>query len=380
MRIADFLDCDKEDFGKMGGRRRRKGFSGGSFSHSPWWVLSRCLSCFKPRSGELSNSRSKVVLAETGERRTKESGRREERKPIDGSFPLGCRTDGAKGESSSSLVEESTRSSEIVDSSVESSAIHVKELSFNLGLGVGLLFLIAESKNEFKKMMELRTQMELLLKENKDGMQRKDQYFVESEANNDFSYSSRDFNEVGTNYHLAIQNHLSSNHLVQTEITKDCIQLSKCDTQRKEGCPVAIDQLEAELETELERLQFSLCTQELSRNLQQEQGEMAVENDAQARSYFGEVYDCHDSDSIEDHGICPLELERRLHELLEARQKEQIAELEFALECSQNKLLEKEMEISWWKDTARVISQHVPETCLSRYRLQLPKALHLEKF
>ncbi|XP_043694815.1 protein POLAR LOCALIZATION DURING ASYMMETRIC DIVISION AND REDISTRIBUTION-like [Telopea speciosissima] len=352
MRIADFLeDCDNEDYNKMDGKRRRKVCSGGSSCSSPRWVLSRCLSYLKPRSREPSNCRTRVVLAKTEERRTNESERRrreKESKSTDGSFLLGCQRDGAKDKSSSSLVEDSTRNSEIVNSSVESSGRYTKELSFNLGLGVGLGFLIAESKNEFKKMMELRTQMEMLLKEIKGGMQRKDLYFVESEAKNDLSSSSGDFNEVGrTNYHLAIQNHQSSNHLAETEITRDCNQLPKCDTHRKEGCPVAISQLEAELEAELERLQFNLYTQDSPRNLQQENGEMVVENNAQARSCLEEVDDSYDSDTTEHNGICPLELERRLHELLEARQQERIAELEFALDCSQHKLLEKEMEISW---------------------------------
>ncbi|KAK8952784.1 hypothetical protein KSP40_PGU013820 [Platanthera guangdongensis] len=57
-------------------------------------------------------------------------------------------------------------------------------------------------------------------------------------------------------------------------------------------------------------------------------------------------------------GVCPLELERRLHELLEARQHERIAELETALECAARKLDEKEVEICWWRDTARLVTKH----------------------
>ncbi|ERM98371.1 hypothetical protein AMTR_s00072p00021800 [Amborella trichopoda] len=39
------------------------------------------------------------------------------------------------------------------------------------------------------------------------------------------------------------------------------------------------------------------------------------------------------------------ELERRLHELLHTRQQERITELENALECSERRLLEKEIEV-----------------------------------
>lgn len=63
-------------------------------------------------------------------------------------------------------------------------------------------------------------------------------------------------------------------------------------------------------------------------------------------------------DSKEHSGVCPRELERRLHELLESRQQEKIAELEAALECTQRKLQEKDTEICWWRDTARLVSKH----------------------
>lgn len=66
-------------------------------------------------------------------------------------------------------------------------------------------------------------------------------------------------------------------------------------------------------------------------------------------------------------GVLPTELERKLHELLEARQQEQIKELEGALECAKQEIIEKESEVSWWKETAKVISKHIPAH--SRLRL-----------
>lgn len=65
-----------------------------------------------------------------------------------------------------------------------------------------------------------------------------------------------------------------------------------------------------------------------------------------------------------DYGVPlpPQELERRLHEVLEARQQEQIRELEAALESARHKLREKDLEISRWKDTAKFLSQHNPAT------------------
>lgn len=84
----------------------------------------------------------------------------------------------------------------------------------------------------------------------------------------------------------------------------------------------------------------------------------------------GEVIDPQGEMAITDWqgGVNPYELERKLHELLESRQEEQITELEAEVERLKQQLLEKEIEVSWWKDTARVISKHIPEH--SRLSLQ----------
>lgn len=57
-------------------------------------------------------------------------------------------------------------------------------------------------------------------------------------------------------------------------------------------------------------------------------------------------------------GVCPRELERRLNEVVQSRQRERIEQLEYALEFAKSKLHEKENEISWWQDTARLVTQH----------------------
>lgn len=57
-------------------------------------------------------------------------------------------------------------------------------------------------------------------------------------------------------------------------------------------------------------------------------------------------------------GVCPRELERRLNEVVQSRQKERIEQLEYALEFAKSKLHEKEKEICWWQDTARLVTQH----------------------
>lgn len=64
----------------------------------------------------------------------------------------------------------------------------------------------------------------------------------------------------------------------------------------------------------------------------------------------------------ERYGVCPYELEKKLHELLEARQQDELLKLETALSRVERRLQEKETEVSWWKDAARLLAQRVPES------------------
>lgn len=74
-------------------------------------------------------------------------------------------------------------------------------------------------------------------------------------------------------------------------------------------------------------------------------------------------------------GVPPVELERRLHELLETRLQERIVELESALEYATQKLNDKEIRSSWWEDSAGRIPHHVPETARFTFPLDPEAAL-----
>jgi hypothetical protein len=65
------------------------------------------------------------------------------------------------------------------------------------------------------------------------------------------------------------------------------------------------------------------------------------------------------------HGGVPARvLERRLHELLQSRHEQRIAELETELQRAQRKLRDKEREVSRWRDTAKLVSRHKDESLL----------------
>ncbi|XP_030951251.1 protein POLAR LOCALIZATION DURING ASYMMETRIC DIVISION AND REDISTRIBUTION-like [Quercus lobata] len=276
-------------------------------------------------------------------------------------------------------------------SSLSSSERQCREdASFNLGLGCSLLYLIAASKNELTKMVELRKEVEMLLQNVKVELQRKDVLCKPFESNDTIAYSTTDIQEgSNSNSRISLQSQTTSHVLQDSESIMVHDQLLISNHHQKEEHVEGMDELEAELVAELELLQIHLDRENSTKHPQQQR----IKDTASVRGRslsFGEVIDpqkggtemeygvppteleiglhelleARQQERVEDtemeYGVPPTELEIRLHELLEARQQERVEELEAALECTIHKLREKEIEVSWWKDTARLISQHVP--------------------
>lgn len=131
-----------------------------------------------------------------------------------------------------------------------------------MGVGCSLLYLIAASRAELDKMMDLRTQMQVLLQNFKEEL------------------LVRNASEEGTgsNCHRSSQN-LAISH-VQPESSTTAImtfdQSLKCDTPKDVECLEGIDQLQAELEAELERLQLHLEKEKLLQHPEQRSVEVLV--------------------------------------------------------------------------------------------------------
>ncbi|CAK7353930.1 unnamed protein product [Dovyalis caffra] len=248
---------------------------------------------------------------------------------------------------------------------------HNKEASLNLGVGCCLLYLIAASKNELDKMFKMRKEMEKLLENVREELQKKDGRSKPCETNDVCAYSTTDVvDSVDFDNQLSPQVFTPSSVLPGSSTITVCDQSLRCETPKQGECSEGRDKLEAELEVELQRLQLNFDTVENTAKHPQKKGRRVTnEKTATSKSQIvsaGEVvafvFENQAAGSEEHCGVPPHELERRLHELLESRQQEQIRELEAALKCVKHKLREKEMEVSWWKDSARLISRHLPES------------------
>ncbi|KAI3468323.1 hypothetical protein Pfo_024986 [Paulownia fortunei] len=250
------------------------------------------------------------------------------------------------------MVKGGSRIHEAASSSREDVSEIGKEASFNLGVGFGLIYLV---RDELNKMVELRRKMELLLQDfpTEFQTQGKKPLYVPSKSS-----ISSSFSNTGVQETLYAEEHDSGQYSSSHDVKRPEIGFGSGRYRREKS--LRMDQLEAELEAEFDRLQI---TSDILKYSRQQYSEVNVEDSAPDLSLnmcFEEDSEMQELSNNEFHGVSPRELERKLHELLETRQQERINELESALEYAMQQLEEKERELSCWRDTARLISQHLP--------------------
>uniref|UniRef100_A0ACD5UIR7 Uncharacterized protein n=2 Tax=Avena sativa TaxID=4498 RepID=A0ACD5UIR7_AVESA len=243
----------------------------------------------------------------------------------------------------------------------------------DLGVGLGLVFLLAKTSDEFSKMAKVRAEMETLLAEFKGHVVPKpnlastDAHDVSTRPRNIVSAASScltDGNERG------VANDRSEDRRRDHQVAS-CSGVGVVEeSSRKRSSE---DVLEEEFHAELERLHvhygpdsppFLLGDEHDGAEQSDDDDDIAA---ADCRQGFPEDDDDedhgHDDEEEEEdddddasryRGVSAVELERRLHELLHQRNQERIEELEAALRRAERRLFEKEMEASLWKDTAKM--------------------------
>ncbi|XP_057433596.1 protein POLAR LOCALIZATION DURING ASYMMETRIC DIVISION AND REDISTRIBUTION-like [Lotus japonicus] len=292
----------------------------------------------------------------------------------------------------SNATDSETPSSSPITNDLTPGELQLNDASFKVGVGCGLMYLIAASKNEFGKMVELRKEMEMLLQNVKGELESKGggailKPFKQSDdgggGGGAFACSITDVPEFcsSSNSHLSVH---SRKPRAQLESKSNMVRNRFLDYGVSEHDEYAgeITELQEEFEFELQRLQLYLDGEAAFEDAQGGRVEVNVKDSCSESnsSSFGEItmepqvasYDV-------SFGVPPVELERRLHELLETRLHEHITELESKLECTTQKLDEKELEVTWWKDTARLIALHVPETYRFTFQLDPDTDLKLRQ-
>ncbi|KAE8780910.1 protein POLAR LOCALIZATION DURING ASYMMETRIC DIVISION AND REDISTRIBUTION-like [Hordeum vulgare] len=243
-----------------------------------------------------------------------------------------------------------------------------------LSVGLGLLFLLAKTSDEFNKMAGVRAEMEALIRDFKG------------------QHAMATANAGGEDDVPGDRNPDSAASSCLTDGNEPRAATGRCeDHRRRHHHQVAemeaasrrrMDVLEEEFHAELERVRAGYGADTPPFSIGEERGEGGAEPSdddddddiADCREGFesdlgdddddGHHDDDRDEEEEEDdddadrYGVSALELERRLHELLHQRNQERIEELEAALRRAEKRLFDKEMEASLWKDTAKMAFRH----------------------
>ncbi|CAN6177345.1 unnamed protein product [Urochloa humidicola] len=233
----------------------------------------------------------------------------------------------------------------------------------DLSVGLSLVFLLAKTSDEFNKMVKVRTEMEALLKEFKDEVRIKNtteggHVDVPKDLNRESTTSScvTDGNDQGASARMEYQ---ATSSGVEPESYEKSFQGG--------GCCDAIDVFEEEFQAELEQLKVQYSSETPSFLPEEDEEEEHYSEPYDEMADYGNGIDDDSGEVVEDeeqdedgnddayyNGVSAVELERRLHELLHERNRDRIEELEAALRSAEKKLVEKEMEVSLWKDTAKL--------------------------
>lgn len=244
----------------------------------------------------------------------------------------------------------------------------------DIGVGLSLVFLLAKTSAEFRKMAEVRAEMETLMEEFKSGqaclssVDDGDGEVSGARRDPEYSAASSCLTTDWTEPRIAsarLEDHAGADAAMSFEKSSDggC-----CSGSGK------MELLEEELHAELERLHANYGAPDTPPG-ERGTGTAAEwsddDGDCRQGSDGGEfeeddMEDEHEGDEYEDeddgggveeeerNGVSAVALERRLHELLHQRHQERIEELEAALGRAERKIAEKEMEAAMWKDTARM--------------------------
>ncbi|TVU27918.1 hypothetical protein EJB05_19420, partial [Eragrostis curvula] len=258
----------------------------------------------------------------------------------------------------------------------------------SLGLGASLVLLLSKSAAELSRMAELRAQMERLMLDVRAD--------VRSSCNGGRP-SASDGPHTDTDSASVVKE--------PGDVDEAALSPSRGFPASRGGSEDAghretMDQMEAELEAELSRLQQMAANGEENVTPLRDQEELEIE-EAKIGATSGSPLSviCSDSDiddGATDHdggesqeeddeeedndgdesdaeeqakspphsGVSARELERRLHELLQSRHETRIAELEAALERARRKLKEKEREACRWRDTAKLAARFTDDSRL----------------
>ncbi|MFS7915120.1 putative protein POLAR [Helianthus anomalus] len=220
-------------------------------------------------------------------------------------------------------------------SNFEDEYIVIYKSSFGYGVGVGIMYMMSAGKAEIERLNAAVDETAKVVQELKAEIsKRKSSYDskVENTANIILQSVSEKSSEANNNievYHLSINDEgENASSIITEELHRDVVEM---------------EQLEAELESELLKLQVSTTSS-------------SFKNKTTTEDLDLEYNQCN--------GVMPYELDQKLCHLLIEQQESQIVDLESELQHTNSKLVEKESELQALKDCVKRLSD-LSVTCPS---------------
>ncbi|XP_031252999.1 uncharacterized protein LOC116110920 isoform X1 [Pistacia vera] len=229
--------------------------------------------------------------------------------------------------------------------------------SFNWGLGVGIMYMMSAGKSEITKLNIAMDETAKVVQELKSELSRRkssrrvEGLSSENESaaiseNTSSKHTQKVFDKSGTESRDANDIKVFGFPSVDDGECGSSILTDDRDPEVRE-----MDQLEAELESELQKLPWCIpeasCHEDMKVNMQETRISTKGLHELQGQS----------SDCFQTQGVSPSELDQKLSRLLIEQQGNQIVGLESELHVAQCKLHEKEAELQTLKDCVRRLTK-----------------------
>ncbi|KAK7267642.1 hypothetical protein RIF29_20320 [Crotalaria pallida] len=239
-------------------------------------------------------------------------------------------------------------SSSQVETSYWGSTLHSSDNSFSAGLGFGIMYMMSAEKDEISKLTGTMKEIAISVQELKSELDIKKSFCVHQISDPNGNIDTNSCKMSGKHYEVMLKKTNSEFRNPNAKIWSPINDGGECGssalTEEPEPQVLELDQLEAELEFELQKL--SGCTvdgpgHELKRPTLDELG---VPDEA-----------CNGIDDpnfnyLQSPAVLASELNQKLSHLLIKQQEKQIAELESELHRAQSNLQQKEAELHALKD------------------------------
>ncbi|KAK3226472.1 hypothetical protein Dsin_006334 [Dipteronia sinensis] len=209
---------------------------------------------------------------------------------------------------------------------------------FNWGLGVGIMYMMSAGKAEISKLNTTMDETAKVVKELKSELcKRKSSHSLQ-----DFTSANTEKISGKETQQVLIKSRNGNRDFIDDKVfgfpqADDGEYESSVLTEEQDPEVREMDQLEAELESELQKLPW--CTTEASGH-------------EDMRPNLDES-----SDYCQSLGVSPSELKQKLSHLLIKQQENQIVDLESELHSAQSKLCEKETELQALKDCVKRLTE-----------------------